>query len=391
MAVFKTLSNIENGEEKEEMVPSTNAILVQDLKDYLRQESSYQLELETGLPRHKLLYLVKEIENYADKNHDGKVTLKEWQDWIQHRVKTKRATGKGKKFNQVMQVLAYSPTYTCSPPTLFILIITCVQVLFYLLCYFLPDSMGISNQYGEPGWLTCTPLIYDPHRRREAWRFLTYMLLHGNHQHIISNMILQVVVGIPLEMGQPGYIGSLRVLALYFAGLILGALGASIVQPNMFLVGASAGIYALVMAHLSTLILNWKEDGEIYQQRRKIDGISSALNPWIRLFRLLFVIAFVLVDVGTIVYNEVYLKTESSTSYAGHAFGALAGLLIGILVLENRKVEDWELIFKWIGLGVFGLLLCAAILWHIIGTNYLWFPEETWESTSSRCLNAETS
>lgn len=170
--------------------------------------------------------------------------------------------------------------------------------------------MGISTEYGESNWLTCSPLIYNPKRRREVWRFLTYMFLHGNHQHIINNMILQVLVGIPLEMSQPGFLGSFRVLSLYFAGLILGGLGASIAQPDKYLVGASAAIYALVMAHLATLILNWKEDGEIYQRRRKIDGLSSTLNPWIRGFRLGFVIVFVLVDIGTIIYSVIILFQE---------------------------------------------------------------------------------
>lgn len=136
-AVFLKLSNIRKKGEDEEMIigdgSGSTSIHVQDLKDYLRTESSYQLELDTGLPRHKLLYLAKEVESYADKNRDGKVTLKEWQEWIQNRVKSKRETGKVKKLNQFMQVMAYSPTYTCSPPTLFILSMTCLQVLFYLL------------------------------------------------------------------------------------------------------------------------------------------------------------------------------------------------------------------------------------------------------------------
>ena len=51
-------------------------------------------------------------------------------------------------------------------------------------------------------------------------------------------------------MGQPGWLGSLRVAGLYMAGVTLGALGASSVQPDKYLVGASAGVYALIAAHL---------------------------------------------------------------------------------------------------------------------------------------------
>ena len=51
------------------------------------------------------------------------------------------------------------------------------------------------HEYGEQNWLICSHLIYDPHRRREAWRFLTYMFLHGSHQHIVFNLIMQLFVG----------------------------------------------------------------------------------------------------------------------------------------------------------------------------------------------------
>ena len=57
-------------------------------------------------------------------------------------------------------------------------------------------------------------------------------------------------LGIPLEISQPGWLGSLRVATLYFAGVLLGSVGASCIQPDMFLVGASAGVYALITAHL---------------------------------------------------------------------------------------------------------------------------------------------
>ena len=51
-------------------------------------------------------------------------------------------------------------------------------------------------------------------------------------------------------MGQPGWTGSLRIAALYMSGVLLGSVGASCIQPQMFLVGASAGVYSLIAAHL---------------------------------------------------------------------------------------------------------------------------------------------
>ena len=59
------------------------------------------------------------------------------------------------------------------------------------------------------------------------------------------------------------------------------------------MLGASAGVYALIAAHLATLVLNWHEDGAIYtdrkdKARRGEAGevpLSLALNPFIRTMR----------------------------------------------------------------------------------------------------------
>ena len=101
-----------------------------------------------------------------------------------------------------------------------------------------------------------------------------------------------------------GWIGSARILALYMSGVILGSLGASVVQPKAYLVGASAGVYALVLAHLATLILNWNEDGKMYKKRLEDSDLPySNLNPFIRAFRLAFIILFLLSDLGLTIYN----------------------------------------------------------------------------------------
>ena len=68
--------------------------------------------------------------------------------------------------------------------------------------------------------------------------------MHKNFNNI------QIVLGIPLEMGQPGWKGSLRVGSLFMAGIFVGALGAGISERSKYLVGSSPGTYALIMAHL---------------------------------------------------------------------------------------------------------------------------------------------
>ena len=129
----------------------------------------------------------------------------------------------------------------------------------------------------------CSYLIYDPSKREPVWRFLTYQFVHGGHQHIVFNMLMQLMVGLPLELSQRGWQGKLRLLALYQAGVLLGSVAGTITSPHSLLCGASAGVYALIAAHLATLIINWKEDGAVFQQRRKEERyVPSSLNPLIR-------------------------------------------------------------------------------------------------------------
>lgn len=64
-------------------------------------------------------------------------------------------------------------------------------------------------------------------------------------------MLVQVVLGIPLEMVHSWW----RVLIIYVAGVIAGSLGTSVADPTVYLAGASGGVYALLMAHMASLIL----------------------------------------------------------------------------------------------------------------------------------------
>ena len=96
-------------------------------------------------------------------------------------------------------------------------------------------------------------------------------------------MAMQLMVGVPLELSQRGWLGKLKLLTLYMAGVLLGSVAGTILSPNDFLCGASAGVYALIAAHLATLIINWKEDGAVFKKRKDDErGVSMSLNPVLR-------------------------------------------------------------------------------------------------------------
>jgi membrane associated rhomboid family serine protease len=58
----------------------------------------------------------------------------------------------------------------------------------------------VTNQIPQGPVPVCSSLIYNPYRRWEAWRFLTYSLSHVGYIHIISNIIVQLALGNPLEL-----------------------------------------------------------------------------------------------------------------------------------------------------------------------------------------------
>ncbi len=156
--------------------------------------------------------------------------------------------------------------------------------------------------------------------------------VHIGIAHFVFNMIMQLLVGVFLEMEQEGWLGSLRVLAVYLSGVVAGSLGTSLSSPDTYVAGASGGVYALIAAHLATVILNWREDGSV--RIRKV--IHSPLT---RAVRLTFIVLLTLHDVAIAVYAHYFSDSPNRTGYMGHVCGALAGLLVGVFALQNRRVR----------------------------------------------------
>lgn len=59
------------------------------------------------------------------------------------------------------------------------------------------------------------------------------------------------MLGIPLEMVHRWW----RVLLVYLAGVVAGSLGTSVSDPAIYLAGASGGVYAVMAAHLASIIM----------------------------------------------------------------------------------------------------------------------------------------
>ncbi|KAL7303499.1 hypothetical protein TKK_0003666 [Trichogramma kaykai] len=170
-------------------------------------------------------------------------------------------------------------------------------------------------------------LVYDPRQRLQGWRFISYMLLHSDALHLALNVVIQLLLATPLEVEQ----GRLAVWTIYLGGGVCGALGASLLQPNLYLVGASAGVYALLTSHLSHLYLC---HGEL------------RYASW----RLLAVLLLAAADVASFPVPGLMSLASSSSSSAvargsrigweSHLAGALAGPLLGLACFPHQSKKD---------------------------------------------------
>ncbi|XP_078236032.1 rhomboid-related protein 2 isoform X3 [Pogona vitticeps] len=174
----------------------------------------------------------------------------------------------------------YLERATCLPPPLFILAVSAAELsVFIYYAVWKPQTQWITLDTG----IWESPFIYRPDKRREAWRFLSYMLVHAGIEHIIGNLVLQLVLGIPLELVHKGH----RVGLVYLAGVVGGSLASSICDPLQGLVGASGGVYALIGGYFMNILVNFQE-----------------MIPLFGAIRLLLIFFIVGTDVGFALYRR---------------------------------------------------------------------------------------
>uniref|UniRef100_A0A1A8RN55 rhomboid protease n=1 Tax=Nothobranchius rachovii TaxID=451742 RepID=A0A1A8RN55_9TELE len=67
-----------------------------------------------------------------------------------------------------------------------------------------------------------SPLTYTPDKREEAWRFISYMFVHAGVEHIVGNLLMQLLLGIPLELVHKGFEVGMVYLSGVLAGIVAG-------------------------------------------------------------------------------------------------------------------------------------------------------------------------
>uniref|UniRef100_A0A4W5MR09 Rhomboid-related protein 2 n=1 Tax=Hucho hucho TaxID=62062 RepID=A0A4W5MR09_9TELE len=236
----------------------------------------------------------------------------------------------------------YRDRANCCPPPIFIILISIGELaVFIYYAVWKPQKQWVT--LGEGIWNS--PLTYKADRREEAWRFVSYMFVHAGVEHILGNLVMQLLLGIPLELVHKGF----EVGMVYMAGVLAGSLASSIFDPLSALVGASGGVYALIGGYFMNAVVNFRE-----------------MIPLLGVFRIGVIVIIVGTDVGFALYrrfltHDVGLKV----SFVAHIGGGVAGMTIGYVFFSayNQKLlKDPRF---WLCIVGYVVFLLFAVLFNI--------------------------
>ncbi|XP_071154383.1 rhomboid-related protein 1-like isoform X1 [Mytilus edulis] len=254
--------------------------------------------------------------------------------------------------------------YTCRPPPIFMIFISLVEIIIFAV-YAAELSDTTTPVTATSGVPLYSPLLYKPKRRYEAWRYITYMFIHQGYMHIIFNLIFQLLLGLPLELVHKWW----RVLLIYVLGVIAGSLAHSVTDVDVALAGASGGCYALIGAHIASVIVNWKEMNYQCTEGSLLRFLCSA--P----IRLTVLLVLSVGDTGLAIYRRYFEEEVTKVGISAHIGGMIAGLLLGIPILKNVNILTWE---KTLGYVTLSIYLCFVGFSMIFNGVYEGYPETDW-------------
>jgi rhomboid protease GluP len=146
--------------------------------------------------------------------------------------------------------------------------------------------------------------------RREYWRFLTSVFVHGGWIHLAVNMWCLINIGPLVER----LYGNLAYIAIYLIAGIGGAIASAATPPPKVSVGASGAIFGVLGALLAFLVIH----------RRSIP--ASVLKP-LRTSA-----------VGFVAFNTIFGMVVPNIDQSAHMGGLFTGFMAGMLLSRTWPV-----------------------------------------------------
>lgn len=189
-----------------------------------------------------------------------------------------------------------------------------ILIVVNLIIYFITNSsIKLMNTYG------LNPGLFLYHRM--YWQIFTYMFLHGNFNHLISNMLGLFFFGFSVEKA----LGSKEFLLIYFlCGILSGlfSLGYFIATDNYrtLLIGASGALYSIMLAY-----------AVIYPKAN------------IYIFGLIPIPAPILVIIYAIIeFFTQFTGLQAGIAHFAHLFGFLTAFLYFIIRMGVNPLKVWK-------------------------------------------------
>ena len=153
------------------------------------------------------------------------------------------------------------------------------------------------------------------------WQFFTYMFVHGNMSHILSNMLGLFFFGVSLEKT----IGSKEFLLFYFSTGILSGITSFFIywatsQYSVYLMGASGAIYAVLLMFAVVF-----PRAKIY-----IWGILPVPAP-------ILVIAYAAIEI----YSQLF-SSDKSIAHLTHLAGFAFAWIYSIIRFGENPWKVWK-------------------------------------------------
>lgn len=145
----------------------------------------------------------KKILTIGDTNGDGKLSFEEFyilctqSEWVakSYAIKYCKLIVPRRAMAQDADEIdgAYENSMTFCPPPLTMVIFSLIEIIFFVIDVISLEELKQGNNGKPIGTTTNGPaaqlFIYNPYKREQGWRFITYMFVHVGVMHLTMNLI----------------------------------------------------------------------------------------------------------------------------------------------------------------------------------------------------------
>jgi membrane associated rhomboid family serine protease len=217
--------------------------------------------------------------------------------------------------------------------------------------------------------------------RGQIWRLFTPIFLHAGIIHLVSNLAMQLRIGLFLEFQW----GRVKYLTVYILAGIFAETASAVFLPDALGVGASGALMGIMGAWVTELLLHWGQpssdsstSSSVRQERLTGSGdiaIDLFSPPSVISTREAAIIAdethnqriaqlmIALINIGII----MAFSLTPLIDWAAHLFGLIGGVIIGCALFGN------SLMFRGIFLAFFAFVLAAGI--SVLYSGLISYPE----------------